>query len=61
MTGTPAYFVNGRMLSGARPIESFEELIDAELAARKASNFFLDITARTATLKGARREGRRRW
>ena len=32
MTGTPAYFVNGRMLSGARPVEAFTELIDAELA-----------------------------
>ena len=32
VTGTPAYFVNGRMLSGARPIESFTELVDAELA-----------------------------
>jgi len=32
VSGTPAYFVNGRMLSGARPIESFEELIDEELA-----------------------------
>ena len=32
-TGTPAYFVNGRMLSGARPFESFAELIDEELAA----------------------------
>lgn len=32
VTGTPAYFVNGRMLSGARPIESFAEVIDAELA-----------------------------
>jgi protein-disulfide isomerase len=31
VTGTPAYFVNGRMLSGARPIESFTELIDEEL------------------------------
>jgi protein-disulfide isomerase len=35
VTGTPAYFVNGRMLSGARPIESFAELIDAELADRR--------------------------
>jgi protein-disulfide isomerase len=34
VSGTPAYFVNGRMLSGARPIESFAELIDAELAGR---------------------------
>jgi predicted DsbA family dithiol-disulfide isomerase len=32
VTGTPAYFVNGRMLSGARPLESFTELIDEELA-----------------------------
>jgi protein-disulfide isomerase len=32
VTGTPAYFVNGRMLTGARPIESFVDLIDAELA-----------------------------
>jgi protein-disulfide isomerase len=31
VTGTPAYFVNGRLLSGAHPIESFEEVIDAEL------------------------------
>jgi protein-disulfide isomerase len=32
VTGTPAYFVNGRMISGARPLESFTELIDDELA-----------------------------
>ena len=32
VSGTPAYFVNGRLLSGSRPIESFAELIDAELA-----------------------------
>lgn len=31
VTGTPAYFVNGRLISGARPIESFVEIIDAEL------------------------------
>ncbi len=31
VSGTPAYFVNGRMISGARPIESFAEIIDAEL------------------------------
>ena len=34
VTGTPAYFVNGRMLSGARPVEAFTELVDAELAGR---------------------------
>jgi protein-disulfide isomerase len=30
---TPAFFVNGRFLSGAQPFESFERVIDAELAA----------------------------
>jgi protein-disulfide isomerase len=34
VTGTPAYFVNGRMISGARPLESFTELIEDELAGR---------------------------
>ncbi len=29
--GTPTFFVNGRLLSGNRPFESFAELIDAEL------------------------------
>jgi protein-disulfide isomerase len=31
VTGTPAFFVNGRFLSGAQPFESFKRLIDAEL------------------------------
>jgi len=30
--GTPAFFVNGILLSGAKPIEDFVRLIDAELA-----------------------------
>ncbi len=34
VTGTPAYFVNGRMISGARPLEDFTQLIDSELAGR---------------------------
>jgi protein-disulfide isomerase len=34
VSGTPAYFVNGRMVAGARPIESFTEIIDEELATR---------------------------
>jgi protein-disulfide isomerase len=34
VTGTPAYFINGRMISGARPLADFTEVIDAELAAR---------------------------
>jgi predicted DsbA family dithiol-disulfide isomerase len=32
VTGTPAFFVNGRLISGAVPFERFKELIDAELA-----------------------------
>jgi protein-disulfide isomerase len=31
VTGTPAFFINGRMMFGARPIEQFQEVIDAEL------------------------------
>jgi protein-disulfide isomerase len=34
VSGTPAYFVNGRMVSGARPLEDFTEIIEAELAGR---------------------------
>lgn len=33
ITGTPTFFVNGRRLVGARPIEDFREAIDAELGA----------------------------
>ena len=32
VTGTPAFFINGRMLSGAQPYEKFKEIIDEELA-----------------------------
>lgn len=31
VTGTPAFFVNGRFLSGAKPFEEFKKVIDAEL------------------------------
>ena len=30
-TGTPAFFVNGRFLSGAKPFEDFARVINAEL------------------------------
>lgn len=33
VSGTPAFFVNGRVLSGAQPLEAFKSAIDAELAA----------------------------
>jgi protein-disulfide isomerase len=32
ISGTPAFLVNGLLLSGARPAEDFYRLIDAELA-----------------------------
>lgn len=32
VTGTPAFFVNGRFLNGAQPFEAFQEIIDDELA-----------------------------
>jgi protein-disulfide isomerase len=32
VTGTPAFFVNGVMLSGAQPFEEFKSVIDQELA-----------------------------
>jgi protein-disulfide isomerase len=34
--GTPAFFVNGRFLSGAQPFENFKKLIDEELAKARA-------------------------
>jgi protein-disulfide isomerase len=30
-TGTPAFFINGRFLSGARPFQDFAQIINAEL------------------------------
>ncbi len=33
VSGTPAFFINGVMLSGAQPLEEFKRVIDAELAA----------------------------
>ena len=32
VTGTPAFFINGRYLSGAQPFSNFKRLIDEELA-----------------------------
>jgi protein-disulfide isomerase len=35
VTGTPAFFINGRLLSGAQPFDAFKRLIDEELELRK--------------------------
>jgi len=32
VSGTPAFFVNGRLISGAQPLEAFTKLIEQELA-----------------------------
>lgn len=37
ITGTPAFFINGILLSGARPQQDFEKWIDQELAAKPKS------------------------
>jgi protein-disulfide isomerase len=31
VTGTPAFFINGRMISGAQPLDAFTRIIDDEL------------------------------
>jgi protein-disulfide isomerase len=35
LTGTPSFFINGRELVGALPIEQFKAIIDEELALQK--------------------------
>jgi protein-disulfide isomerase len=35
VNGTPAFFINGRLVSGAQPYESFKSIIDDELARAK--------------------------
>lgn len=37
MTGTPTFFINGRILIGAQPIDTFINAIDAELASLNES------------------------
>jgi protein-disulfide isomerase len=36
VSGTPAFFINGRMLSGAQPFDKFKEVIDDEIASKKS-------------------------
>ena len=35
VTGTPAFFINGRFLSGAQPFQNFKRIIDEELKNEK--------------------------
>jgi protein-disulfide isomerase len=34
--GTPTFFINGRKLVGAQPVDAFKQVIDAELSAQVA-------------------------
>jgi protein-disulfide isomerase len=36
VNGTPAFFINGRLLSGAQPLEAFKQVVDEELKALTA-------------------------
>jgi protein-disulfide isomerase len=36
LSGTPAFFINGRLLSGAQPYDAFAQIIDEELALAEA-------------------------
>jgi len=35
VTGTPAFFINGRMIGGAQPLEQFVRIIEEELGQRR--------------------------
>jgi protein-disulfide isomerase len=35
VSGTPAFFINGRVLTGAQPFEAFKRVIDEELELKK--------------------------
>jgi protein-disulfide isomerase len=35
VSGTPAFFINGRMITGAQPFEAFKRIIDEELELKK--------------------------
>jgi protein-disulfide isomerase len=35
VNGTPAFFINGRILSGAQPFEAFKRVIDDELSSKR--------------------------
>lgn len=52
--GTPAFFINGRFLSGAQPFAAFKAIIDEELQKAKASGISkADYYAKAVVEKGA--------
>ncbi len=53
--GTPAFFINGRFLSGAQPFASFQALIDEELKKAKSSGISKkEYYAKAVIEKGAK-------
>ena len=54
--GTPAFFINGRYLSGAQPLASFTRLVDEELKKAKASGVArADYYAKEIVAKGSKK------
>lgn len=53
VTGTPAFFINGKLLGGAFPFESFKEVIDKELAGTGSEK----VTDYSQTLQDANKSG----
>lgn len=39
VSGTPAFFINGKFLGGAFPFELFKEIIDQEIAGKGSTNY----------------------
>lgn len=59
-TGTPATFINGRFVSGAKPFEFFKTIIDEEIGWAKAGNrptFTKGTNVRQASASAATRKG----
>jgi hypothetical protein len=56
--GTPAFFINGKFLSGAQPFENFKSRIDEELkhAQRLVAGGTPKASVYTVILKDARAE-----
>ena len=53
VNGTPAFFINGRLLGGAFPYDSFKEVIDKELDGTGSTN----VTDYSQTLQDAAKQG----
>ena len=54
--GTPAFFINGRYLSGAQPFSAFQALIDEELKKAKSSGIARkDYYAKGVVAKGSKK------